>query len=698
MYFGGWHKMSIRKGNQIIAGVVKQPRVEIEYTPFSEVTTDHVLTYEESKGFAKQGEYVYKEEAPLRYGYPDFVNKVFQEYEESTSSQVYAGHNTSIVGSVVDNGNGVLSRFWSTTDYVTFNPKTPTTSFEFVVKCYTPVLLATTSPIGQLGATRGILLRCANASTGQMNMFVGNGSSWFISNVNTNCPISANTWTWFKIKWDGATYTVSKSTDGVNYTQGYSVANTTPVYWNDPQSLGGGTYDNSPWQYGSIDSKECYLDIDGERYWSGANYVNIKTHSNGHKFYDIADKPLIDAIYDKTKDAWFYGVDKENNRVLMPRKAERRLVKACKNLDNLGSWYNLYSDGWCEQGGKIGTVDANWRTREINLLVPYKDVSYTVHVNTGNTAHTDEPCLGANKTVNSFECFPYNAGGNANWSARGYTNQIDDSIKHYIVVGNTEGEVSSVNATDITTSENDTIPMGQCVHINGGTQPSPAWLVADGMFRNGAMYPSFYQYLVNNIDNTHIIDFANMVEGTDYTKCFIVNQENMTFKLPIRTEERRLVYSYKNESNYVKWYSDGWCEQGGRTNFIIGTVNLIKELINTDYTLSFAGYGPNEGQADDAGCAVFARDLTTVSFNIQRLARNRTFQGIYWTACGYAAIPQPNEWNTDNKLYFKVGNALQNLQMVNVGLLMSFLKTLQVVDQYDPTTAQSGVFYFERKH
>lgn len=691
--------MSIRKGNQIIAGVVKQPKVEIEYAPFSEVTTDHVLTYEESKGFAKQGDYVYSESAPSRYGYPGFVNKVFQEYEESTSSQVYAGHNAYIEGDVVDNGNGVLSRFWLQGSYGVINTKNPTSSFELVAKCYTPVLLADSALFYPVVGYKGVVFRCTNASTGQMNMYVGNGSSWFINNVNTNCPISANTWTWFKVKWDGTTYTVSKSTDGVNYTQGYSVANATapnmdgtPHSLGGTQGLGGTSVASNAWQYGSIDLKECYLDIDGERYWSGANFVDIRTHENGHKFYDIADKPLIDAIYDKTKDAWFYGVDKENNRVFMPRRAERRLIKSAKDLDNLGSWYNLYSDGWCEQGGKIGTVDANWRTREINLLIPYKDVNYTVHVNTGNTAHADEPCLGANKTPSSFECFPHNAGGNANWSARGYTNQIDDSIKHYIVVGNTEGEVSSVNATDITTSENDTIPMGQCVHINGGTQPSPAWLVADGMFRNGAMYPSFYQYLVNNVDNTHIIDFANIVEGTDYTKCFIVNQDNMTFKLPIRTEERRLVYEYSNGTEWVNLYSDGWCEQGGRATIssYYANITFLKQFVDTNYNIEFTQNGVNE----DTYCAN-VEGFTNSTMRL-RFRGGGTF--CFWQASGYADIPQPNEWNTDDKLYFKVGNALQNLQMVDVGLLMSFLKTLQVVDQYDPSTAESGVFYFERSH
>lgn len=59
---------------------------------FDTILKDHVLTYEESKGLAIQGTYVYKEAiAGSRYGYPDFYNKCIQEYNQTTTTETVNG-------------------------------------------------------------------------------------------------------------------------------------------------------------------------------------------------------------------------------------------------------------------------------------------------------------------------------------------------------------------------------------------------------------------------------------------------------------------------------------------------------------------------------------------------------------------------------------------------------------------------------
>jgi hypothetical protein len=49
------------------------------------------------------------------------------------------------------------------------------------------------------------------------------------------------------------------------------------------------------------------------------NGVMVKVHSNGHKFYDIADKNSIDLFYNATGTAWFYGIDAVGERIFLPR-------------------------------------------------------------------------------------------------------------------------------------------------------------------------------------------------------------------------------------------------------------------------------------------------------------------------------------------------------------------------------------------
>ena len=49
------------------------------------------------------------------------------------------------------------------------------------------------------------------------------------------------------------------------------------------------------------------------------NGVTVKVHSNGHKFYDIANKSAIDGFFNTMGSAWFYGVDTAEERIFLPR-------------------------------------------------------------------------------------------------------------------------------------------------------------------------------------------------------------------------------------------------------------------------------------------------------------------------------------------------------------------------------------------
>ena len=69
---------------------------------FDPVVKDHILTYEESRGLALQGTYVYKNAiAGERYGYPNFYNKCLEEYSEATKSETV----NAVTLKVHDNGH-----------------------------------------------------------------------------------------------------------------------------------------------------------------------------------------------------------------------------------------------------------------------------------------------------------------------------------------------------------------------------------------------------------------------------------------------------------------------------------------------------------------------------------------------------------------------------------------------------------------
>ncbi len=47
----------------------------------------------------------------------------------------------------------------------------------------------------------------------------------------------------------------------------------------------------------------------------GETTITTYNNANGHIFYDIADKDIVDAYFASTGIAWFYGIDEENERV-----------------------------------------------------------------------------------------------------------------------------------------------------------------------------------------------------------------------------------------------------------------------------------------------------------------------------------------------------------------------------------------------
>ena len=82
------------------------------------------------------------------------------------------------------------------------------------------------------------------------------------------------------------------------------------------------------------------------------------------------------------------------------------------------SWYRVYSDGWCEQGGRIANV-----TETVTLLKEMADTNGTVTVTVNNTtapsAASGNPCGGF---ISTTQIFVSASQGNlpAFWKVEGY--------------------------------------------------------------------------------------------------------------------------------------------------------------------------------------------------------------------------------------------------------------------------------------
>lgn len=252
----------------------------------------------------------------------------------------------------------------------------------------------------------------------------------------------------------------------------------------------------------------------------GDNSITIYTNSNGHKFYDIADKSIIDEIYNTYGVAWYYGIDTENECICLPRNDGNKRVLV-ESKTNGADWYNLYSDGWCEQGGYYtGT------TPTVEFAIPYKDTNYNASFQSYYGAGGGYPTV-TEYTTSYIKYNPTSAAGGLYtgfwYKTEGYTNKIVDieQQKTYMVVGNT---TSTDGLTDVVAQGTDILNQ-----VNQGIETR---VKLDG----------------SNAQFAHIIE------------------------------------TYQNGSSWYRIYSDGWCEQGGGL-FTTGTVTFLKQFKDTNITL-----------------------------------------------------------------------------------------------------------------
>ena len=89
------------------------------------------------------------------------------------------------------------------------------------------------------------------------------------------------------------------------------------------------------------------------------------------------------------------------------------------------SWYRVYSDGWCEQGGNIPPI--SYDNYQIDLLKNFKDTNYTVTLQLSSTItkYVDKLIVKSTNWGSSWHL-------SCDWQACGYTSiNTDKTIIKY---------------------------------------------------------------------------------------------------------------------------------------------------------------------------------------------------------------------------------------------------------------------------
>lgn len=249
------------------------------------------------------------------------------------------------------NSRGVIRGFKANNGaYITALPTSTANSLEMVVKIYlistkTNVIIGNTTDAASGG---GFIIRTDNNN--RLYLWgTTNGTSWTTTKFDTGLDIAIGV-NYIKIVGDGSTYRISTSVNGSDWTDGNVLTSANFANFVSKTVLGNSV---SLFLDGTIDLNECYADINGERFWTGCNYYpNYYKATDGHRIVFAESEEKINQMYNDLGYAWYYILDVENKRFKLPRDKNRRLIQSWKEGTE---WYEVYSDGWCKQGGYIST-------------------------------------------------------------------------------------------------------------------------------------------------------------------------------------------------------------------------------------------------------------------------------------------------------------------------------------------------------
>ena len=282
------------------------------------------------------------------------------------------------------------------------------------------------------------------------------------------------------------------------------------------------------------------------------NGIEVKVHSNGHKFYDIADKEAIDSYFDSMGSAWFYGIDIENERVFLPRN--NYFVQLTGDISDVGNSVeaglpNITAHttlGTAGQTGAFiigettsamkynGTISATTIDLDASYSSPIYGKSNTVQPNAvmkllyicvGNTANYENMIDVVDQGMDILEQVNYGLETRVNLDATNLSNDGRSLISSYIM--------PSDKYIDLTLGATDTIY----------TAPANGWFTLNKISSSSSQYI----YFENNI--TKISSYVKSTANGDYLRVFLPCKKGDSIKV---------VYNTGGATNYFRFvYAEG---------------------------------------------------------------------------------------------------------------------------------------------
>lgn len=282
-------------------------------------------------------------------------------------------------------------------------------------------------------------------------------------------------------------------------------------------------------------------------------------------------------------------------------------------------WYNVYSDGWVEQGG-----DYSWdgSTYTLNLLKSYKNTNYYISAKAYDSSSAE--ISGVTFTINNFTTSSMSVAASQSlaspnymrWYSCGYaTITQDTSKKYYIRAFNTHQEASIVDLrSDLDSYVNNTLKPSLLSYTDDTLKPSLL------TYTNDTLKPSLSSYVENTLKpalvtyNDNTVKPALVTYNNNTVKPDLLNYSNTTLKpmLDQYIAQKVLELTGLAVGTIVPYAGDtapdGWFVCDGR------------ELYDVDYPALSAVCG-----------SYYGRDDTKGTFNIPNLVDRIPWQGASWS-------------------------------------------------------------------
>ena len=230
---------------------------------------------------------------------------------------------------------------------------------------------------------------------------------------------------------------------------------------------------------------------------------------------------------------------------------------------------------------------------------------------------------------------------------------------------------------------------------------NPGWLLSEGQWNSGAMYPSFYRWIRKQIDLGR--DRFKLWNNPNYSVNrydYVINETDGTFRLPLVAsvsdfaQQRFLVDKKEATDTDPTWYniySDGWCEQGGKEVILSGSaaaLNFTSKNVVLPIPILHAINWNVQPRHDcfqgNMGAMNYMGSYESVVMGQKNFVAGTAYTNpwVVWSLEGYISEITLAEHFKLANLYFYVGDTVQTNNHVDTGKMMEDLAKLRAELEY----------------